>query len=164
MIVCVDVHYSDDGATGAAVAFEDWSSSVIADQIVMRFAAASDYQPGEFYKRELPCILPLLQSLRVKAKTVLVDGYVWLRDNKPGLGAHLHKALNEQVTVIGIAKNEFVGAPAVEVLRGESKRPLYVTSAGMDVQNATAHVAEMNGQHRIPEMLKLVDQLSRGMG
>ena len=49
----------------------------------------------------------------------------------------------------------------VPVLRGKSTRPLFVTSAGIDVQKSAELVAQMHGAHRLPTLLKAVDQLVR---
>jgi len=47
------------------------------------------------------------------------------------------------------------------VLRGDSRRPLYVTAAGLDPAAAALHVRSMHGPFRIPTLLKRVDQLCR---
>jgi deoxyribonuclease V len=94
---------------------------------------------------------------------VVIDGYVWLGEQKPGLGAHLYDVLGQQVAVVGVAKTLFTGAEPVElVLRGRSRTPLYVTAAGMDLAEAANHIRAMHGSHRIPTLLKRADQLSRG--
>jgi hypothetical protein len=35
------------------------------------------YEPGQFYRRELPYVLALLESLE-SSPAVVVDGFVWL--------------------------------------------------------------------------------------
>jgi deoxyribonuclease V len=95
---------------------------------------------------------------------VVVDAYVWLADDAPGLGARLHEALGEAVPVVGVAKTSFRGATrAVQLLRGTSTQPLYVTAAEMSAETAATHVASMHGAHRIPALLRRVDQLARGL-
>jgi deoxyribonuclease V len=49
------------------------------------------------------------------------------------------------------------------VFRGQSSRPLYVTAAGMAVTDAAALVGAMAGRFRLPDALKLVDRLARGI-
>jgi deoxyribonuclease V len=95
---------------------------------------------------------------------VLIDGYVWLDEaGSPGLGAHLYRALEERVAVIGVAKSRYRHPVAArEVLRGGSQRPLYVSAVGVDLEEAAAWVAHMHGEYRIPTLLKRVDQLCRG--
>ena len=94
---------------------------------------------------------------------MIIDGYVWLGGQRPGLGGHLHEVLGQQVAIIGVAKTQFAGAEPVElVLRGQSRTPLYVSAVGMDLATAASHIRAMHGPHRIPTLLKRVDQLSRG--
>ena len=83
------------------------------------------YQPGQFFRRELPCLLAVLPELPPVA-VVVVDGYVWLDGvSVAGLGARLYQALAGKVAVIGVAKTRFAGAgAAVEVVRGRSTRPM----------------------------------------
>jgi hypothetical protein len=49
----------------------------------------------------------------------------------------------------------------VEVFRGESQRPLYVTAVGIEHREAKIAIGKMHGKYRIPTMLKSVDQLCR---
>jgi deoxyribonuclease V len=104
-----------------------------------------------------------LKSLPVTPDIIIVDGYVWLDDDgRPGLGAKLYQALDRKTTIVGIAKTRFSSAPGVEVLRGKSTRPLYVTAAGLSEQMAADYLCEMHGKYRIPTILKRADQLARG--
>ncbi|MBN1843541.1 MAG: endonuclease V, partial [Deltaproteobacteria bacterium] len=48
-----------------------------------------------------------------------------------------------------------------EIFRGGSIHPLYVTSAGVDLQKASEKIRTMHGAHRIPTLLKRVDLLAR---
>lgn len=164
MIAFVDVDYRDDGAVAACVLLRAWEDEVPAAELVERIAHVEPYQPGQFYRRELPCLLAVLNKAPAPLTTVVVDGYVWLADEtRPGLGAHLYEALGRTVPVVGVAKTQFLSAVvAREVVRGDSKRPLYVTAAGVAVDVATANVARMHGPYRIPTVLKRVDQLCRG--
>jgi deoxyribonuclease V len=104
-----------------------------------------------------------LKSLSEFPQVIVIDGYVWLGHQRPGLGAHLYEALGGSVAVIGVAKTSFVKAePVVPVLRGRSRSPLHVTAVGMDVAEAASHIRTMHGPHRVSTLLKRVDQLSRG--
>ena len=49
----------------------------------------------------------------------------------------------------------------VEVFRGSSKNPLYITAIGIDKNAAQQHILEMYGEFRIPKLLKELDQLTR---
>lgn len=165
MIIAVDVQYRDDGATGAVVGFGEWTDGVAAFEAVHEVAAAPQaYEPGAFFERELPILLELAAAARarISVDTVVVDGYVWLDGERPGLGAHLHSALGGPA-VVGVAKTAFRNSGAAKVVRGGSVRPLYVTSAGVDGDVACAAVAAMHGVHRIPTLLAHVDRLARGL-
>lgn len=164
MIAAVDVDYRDSGAVAACVLFRAWDDAVSASETVIPIAHVEPYEPGQFYRRELPCLLAMLQAAGGSPDIVIVDGYVWLADERdPGLGAHLHQALAGRAAVVGVAKTRFASAGAArEILRGTSRHPLYITAAGIDVDEAASHVRAMHGPHRTPTLLKRVDQLCRG--
>jgi deoxyribonuclease V len=163
-IALVDVGYAGDSAVAACVVADGWDRAVPVHTCTVRLEGIADYRPGMFYERELPPILAVLGACRGAPAVVVVDGYVWLDDaGREGLGAHVHDALG--VPVVGIAKRAFRGSShAVEVRRGVSARPLYVTAAGADPARAAEAVRGMHGPHRIPTLLGLVDALSRGRG
>ena len=99
----------------------------------------------------------------MKPDTIFIDGFVYLgSDMRPGLGKHLFDALEGETVVIGVAKSPFVGAStSSETYRGGSKRPLYVTAAGIDQDQAKRIVEAMAGAYRVPTLLKLADTESR---
>jgi deoxyribonuclease V len=165
MILAVDVYYTDDFAQVAGAIFEDWSDNKPLDILTTRVVSPSDYQPGELFKRELPCILKLMSYHALVPEIVIVDGYVFLDGHsEPGLGKHLHDALSHGPNVIGIAKNRFQGiSTEYEVFRGGSSRPLFVTSFGVSLDEAQTHVRQMHGPHRIPTLLALVDAASKAI-
>ena len=49
----------------------------------------------------------------------------------------------------------------VEVLRGKSKKPLFVTSVGMETAVAAEKINTMAGEFRIPALLKELDRLTK---
>src|SRR5437773_3582110 len=111
MIACVDVDYRDDDAVAACVLFRDWADAFSAAEHVRRIERVEPYQPGQFYKREMPCLLAVLADAAEPLEAVVVDGYVWLADEAtPGLGAHLFEALGAAVPVVGVAKTRFTSA------------------------------------------------------
>lgn len=163
MIVATDVHYlSDAEARAAAVVFDGWPSATWVAEHTQIATGFAPYRPGEFFRRELPCLRPLLDVVRAMhaIEIVIVDGYVDLRD-APGLGRHLHDEMPD-VAVVGVAKNPYPGAPAIEVIRGGAQA-LWVTAAGIDPSHAAEHVRSMDGPHRIPTLLRRVDHLARGL-
>jgi deoxyribonuclease V len=165
MLGCVDVDYRGDQgpAVASCVVYEDWDSSESREERVAVIPQVAPYGPGQFYQRELPCLLQVLDQVQMPLDAILVDGHVWLDDaGTPGLGAHLYRALEERTPVIGIAKNPFGDFHGQRrVLRGQSKRPLFVTAAGMEVELAATNVRRMHGAHRLPSLLTRADQLSR---
>lgn len=162
MLACLDVDYRDSFAVAACLLFDAWTAQAATAQAVIPIAAAARYEPGQFYRRELPCLLTVLEAVPRLPEILLIDGYVWLGEDRPGLGAHLHEALSGRATVVGVAKTRFVAAvSACAITRGSSRSPLYVTAAGMDAEEAARCVQSMHGAHRIPALLKQVDRLCR---
>ncbi|MBC8135701.1 MAG: endonuclease V [Fibrella sp.] len=166
MIAIFDVDYHSDGtAVAACVTADDWADAVPTGEYTTHIAAVAPYEPGQFYRRELPCLLAVLQTLPVPPTVCVVDGYVWLGDeSKPGLGAHLFNALGGTVPVIGVAKTRFAGAePVAEVAHGETAttRPLYVSAVGLSLADAAENVRQMHGAFRLPTLIKRVDSLCR---
>ena len=84
----------------------------------------------------------------------------------PGLGAHLYRALDGRIPVIGVAKTNYasVHLAKAEVLRGDSARPLYITAMGIDLAQAAGHIHAMHGAYRLPDLLKELDGLTKEPG
>lgn len=173
VILAVDVAYSErmtgTHARTGGVLFERWADDKPRDELVVELDDVAPYEPGAFFRRELPCIRAAFDLARSRGHEVtllIVDAYVDLApvtapSPRPGLGRVVHRELG--VDVIGIAKTRFTGSGAAEVLRGESKTPLFVSAAGsIDVKDAARHVRSMHGAHRIPTLLSRVDALARG--
>jgi deoxyribonuclease V len=163
MIACIDVGYQEKSALAACITISDWKASAPLASHSVAIQSVEEYVPGLFYKRELPCIEAVLNDLGAKPDLIVIDGYVWLDTlGKKGLGAHLFEHLNGAIPVIGVAKTSFATATnAIEVFRGQSTRPLWVTAIGPNESDAARFVRSMHGNHRIPTILKLVDQLSK---
>jgi deoxyribonuclease V len=166
MILALDVAYTgDEQGYAVAIAFAEWAAAVPAATYAATISPIAAYEPGAFYKRELPCLLAVLAQLDLReVNCVVVDGYVTLgAEERPGLGQHLYEALGGRVPVVGVAKTRFLGvAPqVVPVLRGQSQNPLYVTSVGLPVSEAARLVASMHGEYRFPTLLKLLDDLTK---
>ncbi|MFZ6743642.1 endonuclease V [Undibacterium sp. JH2W] len=177
-LLAIDVAYADNGTADAAidsdnshayaagVVFHEWSDNKPEKTCISHISDVAGYVPGEFYKRELPCILQLLAEHEVQPDCIIIDGYVYLDgSSQPGLGWHLYQALGGKVAIIGVAKSSFSAIDAsFGICRGDSIKPLYITSIGMDQSTALANIAAMHGSFRIPTLLKLVDQLCREAG
>ena len=168
-IAIFDVDYRDTGARAAVLLADTWTSAAPSAGHSLDLTEVAAYEPGQFYKRELPCLLALLQRLPLPIgalQALVIDGHVWLdAQGRPGLGAHLHQAVGGALPVVGVGKTAFgplTGTAAVaEVRRGTSQRPLYVSCVGMDLGQAAAQVTSMHGEHRVPTLLTAVDHLAR---
>ena len=161
MIVCLDVDYRAASVVAACVGFVEWTDATAAREHVVRSATpAAAYEPGRFFERELPYLRAALASFGETIELAIVDGYVWLADGVPGLGAHLHDAIG--VPVVGVAKTAYAGSSAIAITRGESASPLFVTAVGIDANAAADQIVAMHGPFRIPTLLKRADSLARG--
>jgi len=162
MLACLDVDYRTEVTVAACVLFHAWADAPEAAHRVEYGPPAEPYEPGQFYRRELPHLLKVLASVQEPLEALVIDGYVWLGEERPGLGAHLYEALGRRLPVIGVAKTAFQSSHlAVPVLRGQSRRPLFVTAVGMDSGTAAQCIQRMHGDSRIPTLLKRVDRLCR---
>jgi len=164
LISILDVAYTAEAAGVACVLAESWQAPAAAGEITKRVACTpAKYEPGSFYKRELPLLLSLIDAFEFQPAMLVIDGYVWLgAENKPGLGAHLFERMGRVTPVVGIAKTPYRDDTlSAEVLRGKSRRPLFVTAAGFDQARAAALVLAMHGKHRIPTLLQRADRLAR---
>ena len=167
-IVALDVDYRTDRVVTAALGFARWTDATASfERVTTTTTAPAPYQPGSFYKRELPFLLAILAELdsTPTPTTIVIDGFATLDGRAPGLGAHLHAALAAHPVVIGVAKRPWRGGAAgVAIVRGTSHAPLHVTAIGLDLDVAARHVASMHGPHRLPTLLKRVDRLARDGG
>lgn len=164
MILAVDVDYRDTKAIVAGLCFDNWEDEKAAHIYRSVISKTEAYEPGSFYKRELPCILQLLKEHPITPDVIVIDGFVYLgNESRPGLGMHLYNKLGQATPVVGVAKKAFIGtAPDTAIRRGKSSQPLFVTAVGMDLDSAKNHVLSMHGDHRIPTLLKAVDRECRG--
>ena len=75
MIAAFDVHCREDGLPSAAAilfhGYADEESTIEYDRLI---AGVSQYMPGQFYRRELPCILSLLEQFNEAPDEMVVDG------------------------------------------------------------------------------------------
>lgn len=163
MFAAADVQYlSDGGARAALVIAVDRAFSSHSAERTALVPEVAPYQPGEFFRRELPPLRAVLTGVEEGIEMLIIDGYVDLDpEGRRGLGAYAHEAFG--MPVVGVAKTRFATAThAVPVLRGDSKRPLFVTAAGVPVADAADMVGSMAGRFRLPDALRRVDALARG--
>lgn len=165
MILAFDTYYYDGKAKTVCLEFEKWDESKdfkIHTEIIEN---VEEYIPGEFYRRELPCILSLLNQIDLaKVDVIIVDSFVYLDDDKKyGLGGYLYEKLNKEIPIIGVAKTNFasIEKDKVGIIRGDSQKPLFITAIGIDLEDAVEKVKSMAGEFRIPTLLKELDRLTK---
>jgi deoxyribonuclease V len=165
MILAFDVQYTDNQAKAVAITFQNWEDATPTDTIIKYIDGIAEYEPGAFYKRELPCILSMLEDLDLSTiDLIVIDGYVLLDDvGKLGLGGHLYEALTVKIPIIGVAKTKFIQNKinAIEVFRGESQKPLFVSAIGTSIETAAENIKSMHGDYRFPTLLKLLDDVTK---
>lgn len=164
LVLAIDVHYRENIAKAVGVVFEpsaDHARIVLTEYLT----GIGEYVPGEFYKRELPCILKIIEKTDLSViDFILIDGYVYIDDDfRFGLGGHLWKQLDGRKPIIGVAKTSFLSNKATvrELKRGESEKPLFISSVGIDLDEAVRLIATMKGDFRIPDILKKLDQITK---
>lgn len=186
--IAVDTYYySDTEAKTVGVVFDNWEDERPAQILEAWTHEFGPYIPGEFYKRELPCILDLLHKVPDLSDfdAIIIDGLAHLppeicSDPPDGLGIRLEIALEKEgiidrstdyginhVGIIGVAKGKFKGvdtdAGTSKLYRGASKTPLYINTTwfGYSSNSAAECIKSMNGEHRIPTLLKILDKLTK---
>lgn len=171
MILFIDVKYTDNGYKTCGVITDSFYDKEPKKILTLKSnKPAADYIPGEFYKRELPCIIEFLKYYKLKPEYIVVDGFCINKDNEnnihAGLGYKVFTYLRDNVVgfsnvkIIGIAKSAYCTSPEIawEILRGKSKKPLYMQACGANVKEINNTTIEnMYGDYRIPELLKITD-------
>lgn len=161
MIVAFDTYYFENRAKTIGVSFNKWGDEIPFKIYTETIEGIEDYEPGSFYKREMPCILSLLKKINIdEIELIIVDGYVILNDDgKYGLGGHLYDKLNKQIPIIGVAKSgyAFNNLNSRALLRGESKKPLYISAIGIELNLAYEYIKSMYGSYRVPTLLQIMD-------
>ena len=76
MIACLDVDYRDSHAVAACVLIPEWHASRPAAEWTTIVNDVAPYEPGAFYKRELPCLLATLAQSPHPIDVVVIDAYV----------------------------------------------------------------------------------------
>lgn len=163
-IACLDAAYGCTAIAVAGALIRSWDAKGASQMLARRFDRPPEsYEPGAFYKRELPLLLSIISDFDEPIEIIVIDGYVWLDANGlPGLGGHLFSSLGRRIPVVGIAKTRYQNDTwSISVVRGESRRPLFVTSAGIQAREAAECVRRMYGDYRIPTILNTVDRAAR---
>ena len=167
-ILIFDICYNEEEhtANAACIKFKNFTDSPTNKNnqfYTKKCFNVADYESGNFYKRELPCIMSLIEDIDMSDVSCLItDSYVEFSEEHLGLGKHLYNALDKKYPVIGIAKNKYKEENiSIECYRGNSSKPLYITAIDVSNQEACNIVQKMDGKYRLPEMVKAVDHLCR---
>lgn len=165
MLLAFDTYYFDNKAKTVCLEFTEWSEDKnfkVHSEILENI---DEYISGEFYKRELPCIISLLNKFDLKnIEIIIIDGFVFLDDeNKFGLGAYLYEKMNKKIPIIGVAKTNFatIESNKRKLYRGKSIKPLFITAIGIELDEAVGKIKSMNGEYRIPTLLKELDRITK---
>jgi deoxyribonuclease V len=161
--LAIDIYYYKTYAKCVGLLFL-WEDEVPTKVIEATVDGVADYVPGEFYKRELPCVMAVIDQVRkYKIDCIILDSHVQLGEGKKGLGEYVYEAVDQKYPIIGVAKSSFQGNAEFvrEVRRGESENPLYVSAVGCDLDEAAESILNMHGEYRIPTILKEVDRIGR---
>ncbi|WP_412468368.1 endonuclease V [Pedobacter sp. KLB.chiD] len=165
MVLALDVHYKDDASAKSVGILFNWNDVQPKEILIEYVRETEEYIPGEFYKRELPCLLKTIERVNLAdLQGIVIDGYIYINNEKGfGLGGHLWQTLNKQIPIIGVAKNFYHGNTKTvqQIYRGESKKPLYISSVGIDLELASNLIEQMKGEFRIPDLLKQLDVITK---
>lgn len=161
--VAFDVYYYENFAIVGYVLFENEQSFEPFKTGQVRCDSIEPYISGEFYKRELPCLLKAIQEIKEPISLIYIDANVWLGKDKKGLGKYLFDSIDQNIPIIGVSKSCFNKKTELiqPVYRKSSKKPLYVSSIGIDIENACKKIQLMSGEFRLPKMIKLADSVCR---
>lgn len=161
MKLILDVGYSQNSAKTVGGTFINWEDAKLKSISSKIMGNVNEYESGKFYKRELPCIIDFLSEVDLKIiDTIIIDGFVYLNDEyEKGLGYYLFEHLNKLIPIVGVAKSNYYKNEknTIKILRGNSKRPLFISAVGMDLVIAADSIHHMHGTHRIPNLIKEVD-------
>ncbi|SFW41961.1 endonuclease V [Cellulophaga fucicola] len=161
MILAFDTYYYDNKAKTVGVSFNNWLDDTVLEIKEEIIEDVPDYEPGAFYKRELPCIISLLKQYNLEdVELIIVDSYVLLDDDgKLGLGGYLYNSLEQKIPVVGVAKSSFHlnKTNSKPLLRGDSIKPLYISAIGISLDKAYKLVKSMHGNYRMPTLLQILD-------
>lgn len=161
MILALDTYYYSNSSLTVGIWFDDWRSNNLNRIEYSWCNHFESYVPGQFYKRELPGILDFIDLYGLNdVDIVILDGFI-NTPNGPGLGLLFYESLGSpnNLNIVGIAKSYYEGIESISerVFRGNSKKPLYIQTYGLDIQEVGKKVRKMRGKNRIPKLLKILD-------
>ncbi|MCW1968987.1 MAG: endonuclease V [Anaerolineae bacterium] len=164
MYFSCDVQYEQKIGYAAGICFQRLQSQSVDFVVTAILQPVAEYKPGEFYQRELPCLIELIKKLETLPKIIFIDGYVWLQNDQLALGGRLYEYLDRKVIVIGIAKSFLrIAGENISMYYKSSHRPIYISAAGLSLDDAMQCVKEMPYQGHLPLMMKYADIAARNL-
>jgi deoxyribonuclease V len=182
MVAGLDAAYWEDGGIGrgrAAAVVLSFPDLEVVERATADTEVAFPYVPGLLSFREAPALLAALERLTTRPDVLLCDGQGYAHPRRFGLACHLGLYLGRPS--IGCAKTRLIGThdepgpdrgdsaalmDGVEeigaVVRTRARtRPVYV-SVGyrIDLPTAVAVVLRCARGYRLPEPIRLADQLA----
>lgn len=177
----MDAAFSRDGqcCIAGVVLWEVGEQAVAEQHIAMRWLTFP-YIPGLLSFREAPAVIAALRKLHTHPDVLLYDGNGFAHPRRFGSACHIGVLAN--LPTIGCAKSRLIGSHAEpsrkrgsstslvdngqvigSVLRTQDGvRPVYVSIGHrMDLLTAERIVLQCAPQYRLPEPLRLADQLAR---
>ncbi|MDB5339401.1 MAG: Endonuclease [Planctomycetaceae bacterium] len=179
----VDVSYTTSTRAVAAYVLVDINTGELVWSATHEQEVRFPYISGFLALREIPIILPLLETVKSAGKLapiLFVDGHGTLHRRKMGIASHL--GIVTGLSTIGVGKTLSLGQVDMEEVEpGEtrpiihdgqvvgtalrpftSKKPLYFSPGHrMDLATATDLVCRLNQAHRLPDPTYWADRLSR---
>ncbi len=174
----VDAAFTDQSCLAGVVLWDREDGRVLESHtasLPLRFP----YIPGLLTFREAPAIIAALRKLRRRPDVLLCDGQVLAHPRRCGLASHL--GLLVGLPAVGCAKSRLVGSfrmpapnrgawsPLIDqdetvggVLRTRTGvKPVFVSiGQGLDLERALALILDSCRGFRLPEPLRLADQLA----
>lgn len=167
MIVAIDRCFYDGFSYVVGAVFESWCDIIPSYYVMSRvFCNDVNYKSGSF-SREIDGIMVCLTQLNLdNVDTIIIDGYVWITDDKgnekKGLGMCLQDAIfhlyKVKKTIVGISKTKYPKhhiKDCYEVKRGANKESLWVTcSEPYYAEHYSVMVKRMGGDFKVPDIIR----------
>ena len=109
-------------------------------------------------------IIECYQLLKeIEKRPAMWTGEVNLKSIKLFVSGYYQALIDNKIPIIGVAKTNFAAIEKHKraLLRGDSKKPLYITAIGIELDDAFEKVASMAGEFRFPTLLKELDRLTK---
>jgi deoxyribonuclease V len=178
----VDVGFDGEQALAAVVVLHYPDMTLLISITAVR-QVDFPYIPGLLSFREGPTILAAWEKLTLKPDLLMFDGQGIAHPRGFGLAAHMGLWLN--IPTIGVAKSRLYGVHSevgpvlgdqsllydeknrvrtlgAVVRTREKSKPLYISPGHLiDLENAVTFVRACCRGHRLPESIRLADQISK---